>query len=196
MRKPLALALLVAAAVAAPPHASAMRPFNQVVDPKGDARGNLGFADIVSARWYTTGTGAKRALAATLTLAGAPNTDPGFVYEVGARVDGCGSVEFRYTPLSVESAYRGPKAFFAFCGAPTSPDPASWQEEVTLTVTGRTITWSIPLAVIPESVGLGALYSEFDATADAAEPVLGTPVLGIPSQSIDVGRGDGVWRVR
>ena len=197
MRTRLLASVAALAAFAAVPAGAAMRPVSQVVDPKGDARGNLGFADIVSVRWSTAGKGDARALVATMTLAGAPRTDAGFVYEAGADVDGCGHVQFTYAPLSAEAAYRGPKSFYAFCGGPTETSgTTSRQGEVSVDISGRSITWSVPFAVLPPTIGLGRVYSSFDATADVAEPVVGTPVLGIPGQSIDQGQGNVTWRPR
>lgn len=190
-----AAAAALLAAGAAPSYA--MRPRNHIADPKGDAKGNLGFADIVTGNFSTAGRGDQRALVGTLTLAGAPRTDPGFTYTLGAEVDGCGHVEFQYTPLAVSSLLQGEKSFYMFCDLPAGPSgTSSLHNEVSVSVRGRAITWSVPLIVLPPEMGPGALYSQFDAVADVAEPVIGSPVGGIPNQSVDMAFGATSWRLR
>lgn len=195
MRKPLVLSLLLAA-LAAVPAQGAMRQINQVVDPKGDAKANLGFADIVTGQWTTSGKGATRALVGTLTLAGAPRTDPGFTYELSAVVDGCGPVHFEYTPTSVSGTQLGNKSFYIGCGAPDDPlGTMALYDEVALTVKGRSITWSVPLRALPKEVQPGAVLRQFGALADVAEPAFGTGVLFV-AHSVDEGTGNGSWRLR
>jgi len=198
MRTRLAVALAATLALGtAVPSQGAMRPLNQVVDPKGDAKANLGFADILTGRWTTQGTGTSRALVATLTLAGAPRTDPGFGYELSAQVDGCGLVQFAYRPFSVTGTSLGPKSFYIGCGAPDDIyGTMSLYDEVTLTIGGRTITWSVPLAALPREVNVGATYREFGAVADVAEPLTGSPVGLLPGASVDTGYGAAVWKLR
>ena len=191
------LTALVATAALAAPASGAMRPLNQVVDPKGDAKANLGFADIVTGLWTTTGSGANRALVGTLTLAGAVRTEPGFTYEMSAEVEGCGRVEFAYTPTSVSGTQLGQKSFYIGCGAPDDPlGTMSLYDEVALNVHGRAITWTVPLRALPREVGPGSLYTTFEALADVAEPFFGTPVLGMPGHSVDMGYGNASWRMR
>ena len=194
-RLPALLALAAAASLAAPA-AGAMRPANHLADPKGDAKGNLGFADIVTGNFSTAGRGEERALVATLTLAGPPRTDGGFTYTLGATVSGCGYVEFKYAPLAVSSV-QGAASFTMFCDAQAGPGGTSGlRDEVSLSVRGRSITWSVPLALLRPAMGPGALYTEFEAVADVAEPVVGSPAGGIPNQSVDMGYGATAWRLR
>lgn len=196
LRLVLSVAALVAAA--AVPSYGAMRPMSHLVDPKGDAKGNFGFLDIVSGNFSTAGRGEYRELVATLTLAGAPRTDAGFTYVFGAEVRGCGHVEFQYTPVSAQTAFSGEKSFYMFCDSSVTPSSGtqSLHEEVSVSVSGRTITWSVPLVMLPPGVGVGALYTDFEAVADVAEPVVGSPLLGIPNQSVDMGYGASTWRIR
>lgn len=196
MRKPLTLTVLLAAFVAAAPAGAAMRQVNQVVDPKGDAKANLGFADIVTGLWTTTGSGASKALVGTLTLAGAPRTDAGVTYELSAMVDGCGPVHFEYTPTSVSGSQLGQKSFYIGCGAPDDPlGTMALYDEVALSVKGRAITWSVPLRALPKEVQPGVTFRQFGATADVAEPAFGTGVL-FAAHSVDEGTGNGAWRLR
>lgn len=197
MRTRLVASVVALLAVTAVPSQGAMRQLNQVVDPKGDAKANLGFADIVTGRWTTVGRGDQRALVATLTLAGAPRTDPGFSYELSAQVDGCGPVQFTYRPFSVTGTGLGPKSFYIGCGAPDDIyGTMSLYDEVTLTIGGRTITWSVPLIALPREVNVGATYREFGAIADVAEPLTGSPLGMIGGTAVDIGFGAAVWRLR
>lgn len=198
-RRALRVAVAAAAVLAAStvPSYGAMRPMNHLVDPKGDAKGNLGFADIVSGSFSTAGRGEYRELVATLNLAGPPRTDAGFTYVFGAEVRGCGHVEFQYTPLALSTVFLGEKSFHMFCGTmPSTSTTPSLNEEVKVSVQGRSITWSVPLILLPPGVGAGAVYTDFEAVADVAEPVIGSPLLGIPNQSVDQGFGASTWRVR
>lgn len=197
MRTPLAATLVAALAAGAAPSDAAMRPANHVVDPKGDAKGNLGFADVVTGVWRTSGRGQARALVATLELAAPPRADRGFVYDMRAQAEGCGTVTFRFAPGTAAERNLGPKSLYLACGSPEEvTGSTSFHSEVGVHVSGRTITWSIPLAVLPRQLRVGTSLTEFEAIADVGEPLTGYPAGSIPDQSIDMGFGYGRWVVR
>lgn len=197
MRTRLAAALAASLAIGAVPSYGAMRPISQVVDPKGDARGNLGFADIVTGLWRTTGSRDGKMLVATMTLAGPPRADGGFAYELRAQAAGCGTVSFGFAPGTVSATSLGAKSFYVGCGNPGDPlGTMTFYDEVSVAVSGRTITWAIPLSVLPKEVGVGTSLTAFEAVADVAEPVTGHPAGSMPNQSVDLGSGNGRWVIR
>lgn len=207
MRLRLVATLVAATALATPADAAYGR--DQVKDAKGDARGGLASLDILSARWSTSGRGASKALVATLTLAAAPEKDVPFVYEMHSEVGGCGTVSFQYAPgnlLSYAHLLGQPEvsdspivwSVWIECGGDggTMTGSSLVHKQVTFTVKGNTLTWSVPFSALPPQIGPGTLYSDFSAVADAGEPTMGLSLLGRPGQSLDHARGDGAWRPR
>lgn len=192
-------ALAVAAALlAAPAGAASNRP--QIRDPKGDVRGGITELDILTARWSTTGKGDSLRLVATMTLAGTPKKDVPFVYEMQSQVRGCGTLWFQYTPGTVFTHMDE-------LGQPTISDgdmtASVWAacgglvyKELEFTHKGDTISWSVPVALLPPQIEPGVVFSDFRAVADVGEPVMGHSVLALAEQSLDHGRGDGVWIMR
>lgn len=209
MRLRLATALTAAGLALISPYADAAVR-DQVIDVKGDVRGGDAGMDILSARYGTTGRGASKALVVSMTLASAPKTERPFSYELRNEIRGCGTVQFDYAaaPLADElgrlnqpSVHDGSLAvgvwFECMHGAPGPADSSgSLHEEVGFTIKGNTMTWSVPFSLLPELVQPGAVFHDFDAIADIGEPVFGLPVLGNSGQSLDYGRGDGVWIMR
>lgn len=202
LRAATSAAIAVAAGLLVVPAEGAMRrQVNQIVDPKGDARGDvngtLAFLDVVTGRWRVEGTGARRALVASLTLAATPNADRGFHYELQAEVEGCGTVVFEYSPGTVSATRLGAKSLYLGCGAPGEPlGSMSLYDEVSVDVDGTTLTWSVPLSALPEEIRPGALFSDFWAVTDVADPVFGESAGSAPKQTVDSGHGDGSWRLR
>lgn len=177
----------------------------QIRDPKGDVKGDvdgrLAHLDVLTGQWRTTGTGAKRALVATMTLAEKPNTERGFVYEMWADVEGCGSVWFYYAPGNVLDTvdqqgpdYPGAAAVYVACNR--TGEGTTIRKALSFAVTGKTLTWSIPLTALPEEVQLGSRFSRFRAIADLAEPAFGKSPMGVLGQPLDIGTGDGLWTMR
>lgn len=199
MRVRIAAAVAVSVAVLATPAQGALnRP--QVMDPKGDVRGGIAELDIVSARWSTAGRGADRALVATLTLAAAPKREVPYVYDMKSEVRDCGTVWFQYTPGTVMTVLDDVD-HPAVSGGDTTAHV--WLEcgdmvydEMTFTLKGNTITWSVPLTLLPESVQMGSVFYDFSALADIGEPVTGHSAPGIVAQSADNAFGDGTWRMK
>lgn len=209
MRSRLVAAVTLAALATLPAVASGAPARPQIRDPKGDARGGLAQVDIVTAQWSTTGRGASKALVATLTLAGAPNTERGFAYEMKSEVTGCGTVWFEYAPGTVSEATNllgnpevndglGASSLWLECGGDGGTTTGSMlvYREMTFSVKGNVITWSVPLTALPEQVQPGAVFSDFKAIADVAEPVMGLSTTGGFGQGLDFGQGDGVWIMR
>jgi len=204
-------ATALAAAVPTAGHAATSRSSRpQVADPVGDAKGGVATFDVVSGRWSVTGRGAAKSLTAVLTLAGAPNTDRGFSYELKSDVRGCGTVWFEYAPGTVSEATNalgqkdvndglGAYSLWLNCGGGES-GPAGESmlvyRELTFTVKDNVITWSVPFSALPRQVQPGAIMEDFEAIADVAEPVMGLSTTGGLGQGLDYGRGDGVWIVR
>lgn len=190
MRLRLVAAVAAASALLAPAAQGATnRP--QVRDPKGDVVTGAAELDIVSAQWSTSGRGDDKSLVATLTLAAPPNTGVPYVYEMSSKVRDCGTVWFRYMPGTVASyASGGPGELWLECGSEL------YDQVLSFTVRGNTLTWSIPLSVLPEQVQPGALFYDFEALADAGEPAFGHSVTGIADYALDIAFGDGTWRMR
>ncbi|HEV2889465.1 MAG TPA: hypothetical protein VGX28_03745 [Frankiaceae bacterium] len=185
----LVAAVAAATALLAPAaYGASDRP--QVRDAKGDVRGGMAELDIVSARWSTAGRGADEALVVTMTLAAAPKDGVPFAYHVRADVRDCGEVSFSYHPGSVSARQDGNVSTgWAACG------DGIYDDVVTTTVKGTTITWSMPVAVLPSQVRPGAVFTKFEALADASEPIFGYSVAGIADEPLDYAQGDGSWRM-
>ena len=208
---PRLIAAVTAAAVALlSPPAEGAPARDQVVDPRGDAKGGQAYTDILSARWSTSGRGAGRSLVVTMDLAAAPKTERPYVYETRSEVLGCGTVIFDYAPgpladelgrLNQPSIHDESLAagvwFECMHGDPGPADSSgSLHEEVTLSVKGTTLTWSVPFGHLPERVGPGAVFHEFTALADVGEPFFGLSPLAGSGQSVDHAQGDGIWVMR
>ncbi len=190
MRTRLLAAVAAATALAtAPAYGATDRP--QIRDVKGDAVTGAAELDIVSARWSTSGSGPDRNLVATMTLAAPPKQEVPYVYELSVDVRGCGTMLFRYMPGSAASfANTKPGEIWVECPS------RIYDTVIGLTVTGNSITWSIPISVLPPEIGPGAVFSEFEALADVGEPGFGHSVTGVAGHALDVAWGDGTWRMR
>ena len=207
MRLRLTAVAAVAALAALPAAASGATARPQIRDLKGDVRGGLAYLDILSAQWSSTGRGASKALVATLTLAAPPKTDRAFAYELHSEVSGCGSVLFQYAPGTVSEATNhlqqpqvndglGAYSMWLECGGDSATGSTIVWREMTFTIKGNVITWSVPLTALPDEVQVGARFSAFAAVADVGEPVFGISLVGRGGQSLDYAEGDGVWKLR
>ncbi|HEV2889464.1 MAG TPA: hypothetical protein VGX28_03740 [Frankiaceae bacterium] len=192
MTRPRLLAAVAAATALLAPSAYASPNRPQITDPKGDAVTGAAELDIVSARWSTSGRGNDKALVATMTLAAPPKDGVPYTYELSSVVRDCGVVWFRYTPGALLMTLGGtvPGEVWAECADEV------YDSVITLTVTGSTITWSIPVDVLPPQITTGSLFYDFAALADAGEPAYGHSVAGIADQALDDAFGDGSWRLR
>ena len=189
MHRRLAAALGAAAIAVAPQLATAApAPAPQITDATGDAVGAQASLDIVSVRFSTTGTttvtttgkGKKKRtvttytptkLVITETLAAAPSTQPGTRYRVEATIDGCGQLDVYYT-----NGAEGPLgSVWLDC-----PEGALGESGTLLDVfpriSGSTLTWELPLKMLPREVRVGSVLSEFRAYTDLGDPVIG--ILG------------------
>lgn len=202
LRRPaIALAILLAAAAAAPSHAAA-KP--QVSDAKGDAVGGQGGTDIVSAVYSTTGTGKGRSyvakkLVVTMTLADAVVTQPGFTYELSADTTTCGRVTFSSqngSPYTTITSLNG-WADWGDCTKPNSDGEPSSVELLTVAVKGNTLTWSMPIKMLPKDMKLGTVFSGFEARVDPTNPAIPFPssTTGTERGLIDIGKGTTSWKL-
>lgn len=205
MRLRLSAAAAVAAALAVlPTAASGARSPDQIRDAVGDVLAEQAYADIVSARWSSPGSGDDKALVVSMTLAAPPRTEAPFVYELEATVRGCGVIWFQYAPGSVIGMINHPAdptsdaagaSVWIECGDPSSPSGSSSLHRLSFTVKGNTLTWSVPLLMLPPQIQVGSFFSGFTAASDVGEPVLGTSPIW-PAEVVDTAVGDGVWRIR
>ena len=206
MRARLTAVTAVAALAALPAAASGAPARPQIRDMKGDVRGGFAYADILSAQWSTSGTGAAKRLVATLTLAAPPKKDVPYTYDMKSEVRDCGTMWFRYTPGVVSSRIDDPNAgndpnatIWAECGpgAAAADGTFPFHTQLVFTQRGNTLSWSVPISTLPQRIDPDdAIFREFSAMADVGEPVTGHSVQGIADQSLDNAYGDGVWRMR
>lgn len=203
MRKPLAIAALLAvAAFSAPAEA---KPFSYT-----DAKGDMPVAgvDIVSVTYATQGTttttkvrGKKKTtytpthLTVTLELAAAPVDAPGLKYKVESEVEGCGVFSLSYAPATVYSNLLGPSNLFLGCGG---SDPVGGEGQILFpkfTIAGNKVVWSMSLKTLPKNVRAGSLFSGHNASVDVVEPVLG--VQGVEESGgpalVDSVTSDATW---
>lgn len=177
MRRTVPLALMTAAAVAfaltGSSHAASAPTKVTIADATGDEHSAQAGEDITSIVWTTTGTttvkkvGKRKVttytpknLVATMNLAAAPDTRPGIRFTVNATSD-CGDLD-----LSVVHDPTGAvvPAGYTACGDGDIIDPE-------VTFGPKSVSWSIPLTVLPFKVG--SSLSAFDGYVDASEFVIG-----------------------
>lgn len=200
MRRPaLFLTALVAAALAMPSHAA---PKPQVTDAKGD--GPQPGADIVSVLYSTTGTGKGRAyvpkkLVVTMTMAGDVITHPGLTYEVSALTTTCETVTFsaqQGSPYTTVTGLNG-WAEWGSCDKPGTDGEPSGVELLTAAVKGNTITWSMPIKMLPKGMTLGTVFSDFEARIDPTNPAIPFPssTTNTDRGLLDIGTGTTKWKL-
>ena len=201
LRRPaLLLAALLVAATQMPSHAAA-KP--QIVDAKGDAVGGQAGTDIVSATYATTGTGKGRSyvakkLVVTMTLAGDVITQPGLTYELSANTTTCGVVTFSSqngSPYTAVTSLNG-WADWGDCTKPSSNGDSA-VELLTVAVKGNTLTWSMPIKMLPKGMKLGTVFSDFEGRVDPTNPAIPFPsnTTGTEMGLIDIGTGTGTWKL-
>lgn len=201
LRRPaLLIAALLVAGSQLPSHAA---PKPQISDAKGDSVGAQAGTDVVSALWSTTGTGRGRSyvakkLVVTMTLAGDVIKEPGLTYELSANTSTCGLVTFSSqngSPYTTVTSLNG----WADWGDCTKPgaDGDSSVELLTVAVKGNTLTWSMPIKMLPKGLKLGSLFSDFEARVDPTNPLIPFPsnTTGTAMGLIDTGTGTGTWKL-
>lgn len=208
-RLPILAAIAALAVVPATGNAAAA-PKPQIVDAKGDAVGMQGTTDITSARWSTTGdtvvskvrgkkvtTYTPRKLNVTIDLAAAPTQNAPFSYEATAQVAGCGEVRFTYTPGTVFSQLLGESSLWLDCGEEPDETGSTLMliPGIDTTVKGTSLTWSVSIKMLPKEVRVGSKWSDFAASADLTDPVMGLYGTNYAS-SIDEAAGDVVWTLK
>lgn len=168
-------------------------------DPSGDARGGQTSMDIVGVTMTTTGKtvlvkGKKvytpNTLVAKLTLAAPPSTLPVLNFELDGTSSGCGDMALYYDGQNLASG-----GFFSHCGTPdaTGLDSLDWDAP---TVTGSTITWTIPYSVLPREMTTKATIDNLHGYTALNEPLtgLGTSLVTFAAD-IDDATSDATYKV-
>lgn len=204
----MSLALLAMAGGLAVP-AGAARSHPQLSDAAGDSR-VPGVNDIVSGQLATTGSTSyvmvhgKRVakytpknLVATLTLTSAPSTAPATRISFLADVSAChnGFLRFDYAPhvlLHVSGLWVWG------CGTDSPVGEGKFIEGVEPVVKDRTITWTLPLSKMGRDLPLGTVFSNFRASSDIDDPVIGDVGTDFSDgrYSIDSARTNVKWTLR
>lgn len=197
--------LAMAGGLAVP--AGAARSHPQMSDPAGDSR-VPGVNDIVSGQIATTGSTAyvklhgKRVakytpkdLVTTLTFAEAPSTAPGTRVSFYADITTCnhGYMRFDYAPhvlLHVSGLW-----VWGCSGSSSALGDGKFIEGVEPVVDGRTITWTVPLSKMGKDLPLGTVFSNFRASSDVDDPVIGDVGTDFwqGRYSIDSAQADTKW---
>ena len=181
---PLVLGVLATPGLAAPKPAPP-----QIVDPKGDSAGGHAAFDIVSVEYKTSGIGSGKSylpkkLTVVLTLAGPPQTEGVFSYNISADTDSCGALAIKYAPGNATGTVIGDSyATFGSCSEGVF-FPAK--------VKGSVVTFDFALKAI--GVDRGTEFSGFKAGVDLSDPataIFGTDMVG--DGVLDTATGDGTW---
>ena len=204
-----ALLLTVAAAVALASGASAAPTPGPrsltFADPAGDAVASTAY-DITAVTATTTGVVTKtgkgkskgnavytpKALVLSMTLAEAPSSTPGTLYEIDVETSACGTLMAYFTP--------GADGSGALVGCGSEPDETGSTAttfDVLPTVTGKTITWTLPFSMLPAEMKPGSSLSTFAAYATQADPAVGVvgPYLFTSELNFDNATSDAVYKV-
>lgn len=207
------LSALTAVALSAPFAFAADAPAPQVTDATGDANlsatvstggeaapvGNQAYADVVSALWQpvTTKVGKKTQVTgftATLTLAGPPTPPAGttVVYRVLGEVAGDSTLFLG--PVFYTSPGSDPSQPQAALRDNLGSDKVTRLTKIDLPkVEGSTITWTVPLSVLPKEFKLGSKLGNLYVTVNEIEDFHGQKVPdGVPSYGGAYGLGAGV----
>lgn len=224
MYRRLAAALTAATVLTAPVFATAAPPAPQIVDPSGDAVGGQAALDITSVRFSTSGTttvtkvGKKKVkkttytptkLVITQTLAAAPSTQAGARYVINADIAGCGGIDVYYV-----NGAEGPTGnVWLDCPEGSGAADGGTLIDMTPKIAGSTMTWELPLKMLPKEARVGALVSGFQAYTDIGDPVFGLLGTGDgasmllnfdaldledPTNGVAVGdfaSGSGTWKI-
>ena len=166
-RRLLALAALAAVALATPGHAAG-KP--QIVDPKGDAIGDVAGTDIQSVLFDVKRKGKKGTLTITLTLDAPANRTPGVLYRVLGNQDKCGDFQFS---SAATLALVEQNQVLMHCGG---PDPTTGEDATITNVTpeaiGNTLVWTVGLRQLPDEMQSGTM-TDLRAFVTPADPVTG-----------------------
>lgn len=181
-RLALAAAGIAALGLALPAHAAGTPATLVLTDPAGDQKVPVGHGDITKVTYTTAGTtttkrvGGKTVttytptkLVVTMTTADALDTTGTTEYEVDGALAGCDSFDLYFTPGVSGSEGGG-------CYHAGSSPTSSTSEGVDgpPTVTGNTLTWTVPFASISSrALKAGAVISGIDAFTATVEPVQG-----------------------
>ncbi|MCU1673385.1 MAG: hypothetical protein JWN77_1498 [Frankiales bacterium] len=200
-RLALAAAGLSVIGVAGASHAAAgpVGPSKVVVtDPSGDALGLPGGDDIVSVTYTSAGMTTKatkktkaaytpKSLMITLEVADAITTDGTVQYDVEGELAGCGGFYLYVAPGAATEALSGS------CADDDTVDFAA----STYAVSGKTISFTIPLGSVPGAKAGGSVSGLFAYTG-AVDPVTGEvgPVLiGANPLDNDEASSDAVYKI-
>ncbi len=205
MRRRPILAAALATAVALGPWAHAADP--QVIDPTGDANlsgmvldggstspvGSQPYADIVSTKWENAKKDGKPAFKVTLTLAAPP-------------VPSFGTVVYRVLGIPSNCGFFGVAYYTSKGSDPTQPQSAVRDNCIDATtrlteiplpeIKDATLTWVVPLSVIPVDTKITAgstltdLFTTVNEIEDFGGPCLPDP---IPTYGGACGLGFGEW---
>ncbi len=193
-------ALALAAGASAQAAAPAFKAVT-ITDPAGDGNGlnGQGFedlpgtatpssysgGDIVSISWTTTGTASKpTGFSVTMTLAGAPAA--GTIYRVTTATADCSTFWLNYTkPASGTDT----QTLQHNCPGYTQASATSTSESVKLdsiTVKDKTITWTVPVSLIPKAVKNGTAIESLSGHTRFSGVAVTVP-------QIDEAAGDGAY---
>ena len=204
-----ALLLTAAAAVALASTASGAAPVGPRAltfsDPAGDAAPS-GAYDITAVTATTSGVITKtgkgkskgnavytpKALVLSMTLAEAPSTTPGTLYEVDMETSTCGYLYVYFTP-GVDGS-----GSLVECGSePDETGSTATNIEVEPVVTGKTITWTLPFSMLPKEIKPGTSVTDFQAYSTQVDPVTGVvgPYLVASDLNFDNATSDATYKV-
>jgi len=197
---------LVAMAGASAVPAGAERSYPQMTDARGDSR-VPGVNDIVSGQFATTGSTAyvkshgkriakytPKNLVATLTFTAPPSMAPATRISFIADITACnhGFMRFDYAP---HVALHVSSLWVWGCGTDSAVGQGKFIEGVEPVVKDRTITWTMPLSKMGKDLPLGTVFSNFRASSDIDDPLIGDVGTDFFSgrYSIDAAHADVAW---
>ena len=203
-------ALSSVVAVAAPGLAAPAGPKPQVTDPVGDANAingqgivgspvpndvvtpaDLSGADIVWALFQTAFTKVGRheipvGFTVKLHLAAAPL--PNVVYRITVSLPSCSGLRFEYEQLAGTAPTGDVNCFLL------PPATSTVYTIPPVTVSGGTITWTVPLKAVAPDLKVGNIMSAIDVSTRALITAPGAPV-GVTAPQIDEATTAAVYRI-
>lgn len=191
VRPAVVLAAAAVALIASGASAAAPGPLTLTyTDPAGDAIPTAAY-DITSVTATTTGkvttsrvngkgkgkgkakgdtitTYTPEALVLSMTLAAAPSSLPGTLYEIDAMTSKCGRMYLYYTP-----GVDGSGALVGCGSEPSATGSTATSIPVEPTVKDKTITWTLPFDALPRELKPGTSITAFEAFSTQVDPVTG-----------------------
>lgn len=165
-------------------------------DPSGDALGGVASSDIVSVSYQVRAgvPSGERDVVIEMVLAKTPSD--AFDYQTVARTGDCGYLNTAYAPPAVLTMAPGTSRsniYASWCSdTPSGTEVATMHIVSTVHVTGRVITWSVPISDLPATVR-HSTFTDVFAFTQVAEPVLGHIGNGGGPTSNDWAKGRGGW---